>query len=153
VDTTGWEPGRHTLLVEAQDADGNWGVPSAAFVWVAGARDGGISGTVREDTSGVPVEGAAVRLIGRGLEEEQVTGSDGGYDFAVYSGTYTLVGAASGYVSTVLPQVEVQSGMTTTQDLTLRPFSYQYLPLAFGDGTAVLHKAPSGLGLRALGAR
>jgi carboxypeptidase T len=34
VDTTDWPPGRHLLLVEGQDADGNWGVPSAVFVEV-----------------------------------------------------------------------------------------------------------------------
>jgi hypothetical protein len=32
VDTTGWSIGRHLLLVEGQDAAGNWGVPSAVFV-------------------------------------------------------------------------------------------------------------------------
>ncbi len=34
LDTTGWPPGRHTLFVQAQDADGNWGVPTAVFVWI-----------------------------------------------------------------------------------------------------------------------
>jgi len=33
VDTTGWTPGRHTLFVESQDTDGNWGVPTAVFLW------------------------------------------------------------------------------------------------------------------------
>lgn len=32
IDTTGWSAGRHTIFVEAQDALGNWGVPSAVFV-------------------------------------------------------------------------------------------------------------------------
>ena len=34
IDTAGWEFGRHTLFVESQDADGNWGVPSAIFLWI-----------------------------------------------------------------------------------------------------------------------
>ena len=34
IDTTNWPPGRHLIMVESQDADGNWGVPSAVFVWV-----------------------------------------------------------------------------------------------------------------------
>lgn len=34
IDTAGWLPGRHLLFVQAQDADGNWGVPTAAFVTV-----------------------------------------------------------------------------------------------------------------------
>jgi murein tripeptide amidase MpaA len=33
LDTTGWSPGRHLVFVESQDAAGNWGVPSAVFVW------------------------------------------------------------------------------------------------------------------------
>jgi len=35
IDTTGWSLGRHLVFVESQDAAGNWGVPSAAFVDVA----------------------------------------------------------------------------------------------------------------------
>lgn len=35
IETTGWAVGRHTLFVEGQDADGNWGVPSARFLTVA----------------------------------------------------------------------------------------------------------------------
>jgi hypothetical protein len=32
IDTTGWSAGRHLILVESQDAAGNWGVPSAVFL-------------------------------------------------------------------------------------------------------------------------
>jgi hypothetical protein len=32
IDTTGWSPGRHQILVESQDAAGNWGVPGAVFL-------------------------------------------------------------------------------------------------------------------------
>jgi hypothetical protein len=32
VDTTGWAPGRHLILVEGQDADGNWGAPTGVFL-------------------------------------------------------------------------------------------------------------------------
>jgi hypothetical protein len=34
IDTTGLTPGRHTVFVEGQDANGNWGVLSAVFLWV-----------------------------------------------------------------------------------------------------------------------
>jgi hypothetical protein len=36
IDTTGWSPGQHTLFVRGQDADGNWGAPSALFVTISG---------------------------------------------------------------------------------------------------------------------
>ncbi len=32
INTAGWSPGRHRILVESQDAAGNWGVPSAVFL-------------------------------------------------------------------------------------------------------------------------
>jgi carboxypeptidase T len=35
IDTIGWPPGRYLIFVEGQDADGNWGVPSAVFLNVA----------------------------------------------------------------------------------------------------------------------
>ncbi len=34
IDTTGMTNGRHILFVEGQDADGNWGVPTAVFLEV-----------------------------------------------------------------------------------------------------------------------
>jgi hypothetical protein len=34
IDTAGWSPGKHTLFIEASTGDGNWGVPSAAFVLI-----------------------------------------------------------------------------------------------------------------------
>ncbi len=32
IATAGWATGRHLLLVESRDADGNWGVPSSVFL-------------------------------------------------------------------------------------------------------------------------
>ncbi|MCL4826941.1 MAG: hypothetical protein KJZ95_06210 [Caldilinea sp.] len=34
IDTSALAPGRHTIFVEGQDANGNWGVLSAVFLWV-----------------------------------------------------------------------------------------------------------------------
>ena len=38
VDTTNLSPGRHTLFVESEDVDGNWGVPGAVFLTVGEAH-------------------------------------------------------------------------------------------------------------------
>ncbi len=46
IDTAGWSPGRHMVFLEAQDAAGNWGVPTAAFVWIQPLR---ITGTLGAD--------------------------------------------------------------------------------------------------------
>jgi Zinc carboxypeptidase/RTX calcium-binding nonapeptide repeat (4 copies) len=51
VDTTGLAPGRHTLFVESQDENGDYGVPSAVFLDVLAAPDGAvvIKGTDKHD--------------------------------------------------------------------------------------------------------
>jgi carboxypeptidase T len=36
IDTTHLIPGQHIIFVEAMDADGNWGVPSAIFLKITG---------------------------------------------------------------------------------------------------------------------
>jgi hypothetical protein len=57
IDTTGWAAGRHTVFVEAQDAAGNWGVPSAVFVDVATPHE---------------VRLSAIELLGQGYAGELV---------------------------------------------------------------------------------
>jgi hypothetical protein len=127
VDTAGWAAGRHILFVEGQDADGNWGAPTAAFVWFL---DSAIVGTVWDGEAGGVIEGAAVGLTADSLEQEQLTGPDGHYTFAVFSGTHTLAASAPGYLSPVLTQVVALSGVTHTYDITLWPFRPRsYLPL------------------------
>jgi hypothetical protein len=54
INTAGWAMGRHTLFVESQDADGNWGVPSAVFFWIT--ADGYLP-----DLDPTEVEGNALR--------------------------------------------------------------------------------------------
>ena len=39
IDTTGLSVGRHTIFVESQDTDGNWGVPTAVFLDIKGIGD------------------------------------------------------------------------------------------------------------------
>ncbi|WP_437785777.1 M14 family metallopeptidase [Sorangium sp. So ce1097] len=34
IDTTGWTSGKHLVMVESQDINGNWGVPSAVFITI-----------------------------------------------------------------------------------------------------------------------
>jgi len=44
----------------------------------------------------------------------------------VFSDTFTLAASAPGYLSTVPVEVVAQSGVTTTQDLALRPIAGWY---------------------------
>jgi hypothetical protein len=39
VNTIDWTSGRHMLFIESQDAAGNWGVPTAVFVWIGPPLD------------------------------------------------------------------------------------------------------------------
>jgi carboxypeptidase T len=65
IDTSGLHAGRHIIFVESQDADGNWGVPSAIFLTIASeltpdsAADEGLPGEVitytMEYTNGLAV--------------------------------------------------------------------------------------------------
>ncbi|MEZ4718572.1 MAG: hypothetical protein R2851_21125 [Caldilineaceae bacterium] len=48
VDTTDWSAGRHTVFVEAQDSDGNWGVPTAVFVDVLAAHAVALGGVTTQ---------------------------------------------------------------------------------------------------------
>ncbi len=34
VDLSGLSAGRHIVFVESRDTDGNWGPPTATFVWI-----------------------------------------------------------------------------------------------------------------------
>jgi len=36
LNTTGWAPGDHLALVESEDTDGNWGVPTATLIHILG---------------------------------------------------------------------------------------------------------------------
>ncbi|MEZ4557038.1 MAG: hypothetical protein R3A10_17930 [Caldilineaceae bacterium] len=48
VDTTDWSAGRHTVFVEAQDSDGNWGVPTAVFVDMLAAHAVALGGVTTQ---------------------------------------------------------------------------------------------------------
>ena len=60
VDTSGWSAGRHTVFVEAQDSDGNWGVPTAVFVDVPAAHAVALGGVTTQ--SGIPGDTIAYTL-------------------------------------------------------------------------------------------
>ena len=54
IDTQGWAPGRHLVLVEGQDAGGVWGVPTGVFVDVAD-EDGNVPAYAPQATSCVEI--------------------------------------------------------------------------------------------------
>lgn len=119
VNTSGWTPGRHLLFVESQAATGNWGVPTAVFLWIAAVPNSAIVGTVRSKATGAPIEGANVHVVGGALDQRQVTGRSGSFAFAVSSGTYTVTASAYGYQPATITGVQAMSGTTTTLNISL----------------------------------
>jgi uncharacterized repeat protein (TIGR01451 family) len=119
INTTGWTTGRHIVFIESQDAAGNWGPPTAVFVWITFSPDSAITGIIRSGSTGSPVDGAIVQLGGAFAPTQTVTGPNGLYRFDVYSGTYVLTATASAHYPNAIAPVIAVTGLTTTVDITL----------------------------------
>jgi len=94
-------PGRHDLFLRAQDADGNWGAVTGAFLWaIDPATAPVVAGTVRTSGSGAPL--AALQIP---------------------PGTYDLAAAASGHQSAAVAAVAAPALATVQQDFLLEPYA------------------------------
>ena len=90
---------------------------------IASAQQGTISGTVTDQTSGQPISGAKVGVVGTTLVTQ--TNAEGRYTLArIPAGTATLRVSAIGYAAAT-PSVTVADGATVTHDvgLKLQPYS------------------------------
>src|SRR5579859_1102801 len=90
---------------------------------------GAITGTVTRADQAIPVAGALVTLRRGQLVYTTTTDLSGAFIQSVLSGTYTLTASESGYVSRILSNIDVPSGVTTTVPLTLTPGLPYFLPL------------------------
>jgi hypothetical protein len=113
---------------------------SLAVCVVASAQSpsGEIRGTV-SDPSGAVVPSAAVVLNGPdGASKFTTTGRDGAFHFAAMApGTYTLVITATGFAPSTVEDVEVASGKTAQQTVTLQlPVEQQQVEVT-GDALGV----------------
>lgn len=87
VDTTGLEPGRHTLFVESRAEDGTYGVPTAVFFDVLEGGDGvtdvfvrgggGVSSRTGGDAQDIIRGGRATAPVAGGLGDDVVLGGAG----------------------------------------------------------------------------
>ena len=122
LNTAGLAPGRHSVFVEAQDASGNWGVPTAVFIWVSAAPDSALAGIVQTQGSALPIEGAVIRAsLSPTLTFETLSQADGSYQLGVVAGTYSLNASKYGYLPATINPVTASLGLTTTQNITLTP--------------------------------
>jgi PKD repeat protein len=118
LDTTGLSSGRHTIFVRAQDAAGNWGVVSAAFLYIL---EPGVSpvieGYVRDGVTNAPVA-ANVQAAPFQADSDPVTGY---YSMTVVSGTYDMVATAPLYAASEVEGVGASDGQVVRQDFYLVP--------------------------------
>lgn len=120
LDTTGLGTGRHTLFVRGQDALGNWGPVSAAFLYVLDpAVSPTIGGQVTAADSGLPLTATVQTDAVFQTTTNPVTGL---YEMLVISGTYevTAVPVSPDYApqTVTVTAVDYQS---VQQDFTLYP--------------------------------
>jgi PKD repeat protein len=118
VDTSGLSLGRHLLFVQGQDADGNWGAVSAAFLYALDPLQAPtLAGHVHDAATNAPLA-ATVRA---GAFQTTGTPDQGRYHLRVLSGTYTLEASAPGYATLVVTDIVAHDGQALRHDLDLDP--------------------------------
>lgn len=95
---------------------------------------GTVSGTITNERTGNPIEGATVLLAEDANVEPVVTDEDGNYELTGYEGTYTLKVVARDYQS---KEVEVDLSGDVSLDIELEPFyTVPGGEIYYDDGTA-----------------
>ena len=118
LDTTGLSEGRHIVYVRGQDDDGNWGVVSAAFLFVADpATSPVIAGYVRDATNRMPLEAT----VTAGAFQANTDPATGYYSMTVISGMYDVTAMAAGYAMSMTSGVVAADGAQVRQDFALYP--------------------------------
>ena len=85
-------------------------------------QEGTLDGHVTVAGDGAPIPAATVTAAGQGGDTFQViTGADGYFTVALPAGLYDVTASKEGYSAQTVPGVEIQAGVTTTQDLALQP--------------------------------
>jgi carboxypeptidase T len=122
VNLSGLGSGRHILFVESQDANGNWGSPSAVFVWITLVPNSAIVGSIHTQDTGGPIGGADVRAtLGTTLTFQTTSLANGVYQLDVIAGQYALSAAKYGYHTATVGNVTAAVGIAASQNITLTP--------------------------------
>lgn len=118
LDTGGLSPGRHTIFVRGQDASGNWGAFSAAFLHIpATVVVPSIYGYVRQIGSGAPLPAR----ITAGPFQTTSDETTGYYSLTLPSGTYELSAVAAGHLISTVTGIIISGTQTIRQDFSLYP--------------------------------
>jgi len=118
IDTTGLTSGRHIIYVESKDANGNWGVTSATFLFII---EPGISpvidGYVLQAGTNLPVSAS----VSAGLFNTATDPATGYYSMTVISGTYDMIAEADNFAPAYADDVIAQDYQVVHQDFLLYP--------------------------------
>ncbi len=115
VDTTGLADGRHLIFFRAADGAGNWGLVSAAFLWVIDPVTAAhFAGSVEDSSSSAPLQAS---IVAGAFTAASAT--DGSYDLMLPAGVYDLTASAPGYGPETVSGLVATSGNTTVQDFSL----------------------------------
>ncbi|HSJ58231.1 MAG TPA: M14 family zinc carboxypeptidase [Anaerolineae bacterium] len=116
LDTSALGMGRHIIYVRGQDAAGNWGAVSAAFLYVLDpVLAPAIQGTVLDVTTGTPL----AATVSAGPFQATTDPDTGFYHMAVLSGTYDVTATAVDHASQTVEDIVAQDGEIVVQDFTL----------------------------------
>ncbi len=111
-----------------------WGrldaLAAVEMMWQAGT----LAGMVTDASSGMPVEGAQVRMARDGHVLVSASGEAGVCDFPLGQGTYDVAVEAYGYAPWTAAGVEVTQDATTTLDVALTPLMTYTLSGAVTEG-------------------
>ncbi|MDJ0835811.1 MAG: M14 family zinc carboxypeptidase [Acidobacteriota bacterium] len=117
LDTTGLASGRYTLFIQADDAAGDAGTVSAAFLYIQDPlQSGRIEGVVRstEEPTGASISANDTFFT-------SASAFDGSFGMNLPPGDYTVSWDGVGFAPRSLYDVTVVAGETTTLDLLLLP--------------------------------
>jgi carboxypeptidase T len=127
--------GRHTIFIQGQDADGNWGPFWATWLTVTQAW---IIGDVVDAQTDAAISAANLSMANPPWTYTVQTDLSGNFARELVSGTYSITATAQGYYSTTVEGIVAQSGVTTSLHIRMDAFmTYYYLPIVVKDFTTL----------------
>jgi hypothetical protein len=116
IDTNGLSMGRHVIFARGQDAAGNWGALSAAFLQILDpAVSPRVEGYVRDADTGVALDA----IVTTGAFQATTDPATGYYSMTVVSGTYEITAMAEGYAGAPVTGIELYNHEIVRQDFYL----------------------------------
>lgn len=122
IDTTGLSDGRHLIYVRGQDANGRWGVFSAAFLYIIDPDVAPLlAGEVTAADTGLPL---AATITANDIFQTETNPATGIYQMQVISDTYVMTAVPDNpnYHAATVTGVVAQNGQTIAQDFQLYPY-------------------------------